>query len=220
MPTVAQGKAFLKTELGKELPCTFNPSELQVSRENLWAADSVVGAGVPRLRFAGAQSGVLRVSLLFDTTDDASDVRKHTGELVGLMDPNPQLPGSDAASGNVRPQWVTFNWGDLHSFKGVVSALDLSFVYFTKDGVPLRARADIVLTQFEPDRAFGPQNPTSGTPQPHKVHRVSPNETLDRIAAQHYGDPTRWRDIAAANGIEDPQALSPGTLLSIPRLEQ
>jgi hypothetical protein len=213
-------KAFLETELGVKIPCSFNPNELQVSRENLWAADTVVGAGVPRLRFAGAQSGVLRVTLFFDTTDDGTAVTLHTGKLMGLMDPEPQLPGSDAASGNVRPQWVIFHWGDLHSFKGVVSALDLAFIYFTQDGVPLRARADLVLTQYQPDKAFGPQNPTSGTPQPHKVHRIVPNETLDRIAARHYGDPTRWRDIANANGIEDPQAIVPGTLLSIPRLDQ
>ncbi len=215
-----QEKAFLETELKVRIPCAFNPNELQVTRENLWAADTAVGAGVPRLRFAGAQSGVLRVSLFFDTTADGTAVTAHTGKLLGLMDPDPDLPGSDAASGNVRPQWVIFHWGDLHSFKGVMSALDLSFIYFTNDGVPLRARADLVLTQYEPDRAFGPQNPTSGTPQPHKVHRIVPNETLDRIAARHYGDPTRWRDIAAANGIEDPQSIVPGTLLSIPRLEQ
>ena len=129
------------------------------------------------------------------------------------------LPGADAASGNVRPQWVKFHWGDLHSFKSVLTSLDLAFVYFAGDGTPLRARADVILTQFEQDAAFGPQNPTSGTPKPHRVHRVGPGETLDRIAATHYGDPTRWRDIAAANGVEDPLAVRPGTVLAIPRLE-
>jgi nucleoid-associated protein YgaU len=106
----------------------------------------------------------------------------------------------------------------MHSFKAVVSSLDLSFIYFAADGTPLRARAELVLVQFERELAFGPQNPTSGTPHPHRVHRVNPGETLDRIAAAHYGDPTRWRAIAAANGIEDPLALEPGTVLAIPRL--
>jgi len=64
--------------------------------------------------------------------------------------------------------------------------------------------------------AFGPQNPTSGTPRPHRVHRVQPGETLDRIAAAHLGDATSWRVIAQANGIEDPLAVKPGTLLAIP----
>src|SRR5262249_16895053 len=117
-----------------------------------------------------------------------------------------------------RPPWVTFNWGDFHSFKAVVSALDLRFEYFSSTGVPLRARASITLTQYQEDMAFGPQNPTSGTPRPGRVHRVQPGEPLGPIAAVHFGDATRWRSIADANGIEDPLALRPGSLLSIPGL--
>ena len=45
-------------------------------------------------------------------------------------------------------------------------------------------------------------------------------ETLDRIAATYYGDASRWRAVAAANGVEDPLNLPPGTVLSIPRLEE
>jgi nucleoid-associated protein YgaU len=49
------------------------------------------------------------------------------------------------------------------------------------------------------------------------VHRVQPGETLDRISAQYYGDATQWRRLAAANAVEDPLGLRPGTLLSVPR---
>jgi nucleoid-associated protein YgaU len=49
------------------------------------------------------------------------------------------------------------------------------------------------------------------------VHRVQPGETLDRISARYYGDPTRWRDLALANDIEDPLGLRPGSLLSVPQ---
>jgi nucleoid-associated protein YgaU len=85
--------------------------------------------------------------------------------------------------------------------------------------MPLRAKLGLSLTQFEQDLAFAPQNPTSGTPRPHRVHRVQPGETLDRIAAMHYGVSNDWRAIAEANAIEDPMALRPGVLLSIPRLD-
>jgi nucleoid-associated protein YgaU len=97
-----------------------------------------------------------------------------------------------------------------------VAALDVHLIFFSAAGVPLRARVEVTLRQYEPDDAFGPQNPTSGTPWPHTVHRVSPGETLDRIAARHYGDATAWRIIAEANHIHDPLALRPGTLLAIP----
>ena len=125
---------------------------------------------------------------------------------------------SEERSNNARPPWVIFHWGDLHSFKAVVSDLELTFIYFSATGVPLRARMGLTLQRYEQSMAFGPQNPTSGTPRPHR-YRVQPGETLDRISAHHYGDSTRWRALAVANGIEDPFALRPGSLLAIPRLE-
>ena len=211
-------KAFLEIEGGERIPCLFNPSELQLSRANAWASDAMPGKGVPKLRYAGAQSGQLSLNLFFDTTAEGEPVTKYTNKILALMDIDPGLPGSDDKSNNARPPWVKFHWGDLHTFKAVVSALELSFVYFSSTGVPLRARLQLLLTQFEQEHAFPAQNPTSGTPEPHKVHRVQPGETLDRIAAMHYGVPTRWREIADANGIEDPLALRPGALLSIPRM--
>lgn len=217
MPTE---KAFLEIEgNGTKVPCLFNPTELAVSRVNGWTADSMPGKGVPTLSYTGAMSGQLAVRLFFDTTAEGEPVTKHTGKILKLMEVDPDLAGSDDQSNNVRPPWVVFHWGDLHSFKAVISALELTFVYFSSTGIPLRARMDLLLTQYDQDMAFGPQNPTSGTPRPHRVHRVQPGETLDRIAAIHYGDSTQWRAIAAANGVEDPLALRPGGLLSIPRLD-
>jgi len=213
---MATEKAFLEIEGGTRLPCLFNPAQLQITRSNTWAGDALPGRGVPRLRYTGAQSGVLRVELFFDTTDTGSAVTQYTGKIVGLMDVDPTLAGSDEATHNVRPPYVTFHWGDLHSFKAVVSDLDLAFTYFSTTGTPLRATVALTLRQYEPDAAFGPQNPTSGTPRPQRVHRVQSGETLDRIAARYYGDSTRWRRLASANGIADPLALRPGSLLTIP----
>src|SRR6185437_10286272 len=107
----------------------------------------------------------------------------------------------------------------LHSFTSVVANLGLTFTYFSSSGVPLRAQMSLDLRQFEPSAAFGPQNPTSGTPRPHRVHRVQPGETLDRISARYYGDSTRWRLLADANGIQDPLAIRPGAILTVPRLD-
>jgi hypothetical protein len=213
---MATEKAFLEIEGGTRLPCLFNPAQLQITRSNTWAGDARPGRGVPRLRYTGAQSGVLSVELFFDTTDSGTAVTQHTGKIVGLMDVDPTLAGSDEATHNVRPPYVTFHWGDLHSFKAVVTDLDLAFTYFSSTGTPLRATVALTLRQYEPDAAFGPQNPTSGTPRPQRVHRVQSGETLDRIAARYYGDSTRWRRLASANGIADPLTLRPGSLLTIP----
>ena len=94
--------------------------------------------------------------------------------------------------------------------------LDVSFTYFSSEGLPLRASVNMSLEQYEPDANWGPQNPTSGTPKPNRTHQVQVGDSLDRIAARYYGDSTQWRAIASANGIADPLALRPGRLLAIP----
>jgi hypothetical protein len=210
-------KAFLQLESGTRIPCLFNPAAITLGRRNNWAADPMPGKGVSKLRYLGADSGWLRLDLIFDTTADGSPVTKYTGKIMALMDVDTTLPGTDEATNNARPSTVTFHWGDLHSFPAVVRDLGLSFTYFSSSGVPLRAQMHLELRQFEASQAFGPQNPTSGTPRPHRVHRVQPGETLDRISAKYYGDSTRWRELAGANGIEDPLAIRPGALLNIPR---
>jgi nucleoid-associated protein YgaU len=49
------------------------------------------------------------------------------------------------------------------------------------------------------------------------MHVVRDGDSLQSIAYAMYGDPTRWRSIAEANGIDDPLALRRGSTLSIPR---
>ncbi len=212
-------KAFLEIEGGEQVPCLFNPETISVGRRNNWAGEAMPGKGVPKLRYTGADSGWMKLDLQFDTTADGTAVTTYTGKILALMDVDTTLPGTDETTNNARPPTVTFHWGDLHSFAAVVVDLGLTFTYFSSTGVPLRADMHLELRQFEPSQAFGPQNPTSGTPRPHRVHRVQPGETLDRISARYYGNSTKWRLLASANGIEDPLALRPGSLLSVPRLD-
>lgn len=212
-------KAFLEIEGGSRVPCLFNPETITVGRTNIWSADPMPGKGVPNLRYAGADSGWMDLDLVFDTTDSGQAVTTHTSKIMALMEIDKNLPGTDETTNNARPPTVTFHWSDLHSFPAVVADLQVSFTYFSSSGVPLRAQMGLHLRQFAPSQAFGPQNPTSGTPRPHRVHRVQPGETLDRISARYYGDSTRWRLLASANGVEDPMAVPPGALLNIPRLD-
>ena len=216
---MALQKAFLETEGGQRIDCLFNPAQLTVSKSNQWVADLVPGRQAPNLYFTGGHAGTLRTVLTLDTTAEGTAVTVHTQKLLALMAVDQRLPGYDTATKRGRPPWVKLHWGDFHSFAGVLEDLQLDFTYFAANGTPLRAKATIFLRQFQEEGSFGPQNPTSGTPEPHRVHRVQVGETLDRIAAACYGRPDRWRTIAEANRIEDPMVLPPGTVLTIPRLE-
>ncbi len=214
--TGSDTKAYFEVETGEQITCLFNPAELALTRSNEWRSGSRPGRDVPTLEYAGATGGTLSFEVFFDTTATGASATQYTGQLVALMDVDPTVPGSDESTGNVRPPTVVFHWGDLHSFRAVVAALDVRLIYFSATGVPLRARVQVTLRQYEQSDAFGPQNPTSTTLRPHAVHRVSRGETLDRIAARYYADPTAWRLIAEANDIDNPLSLRPGMLIAIP----
>jgi hypothetical protein len=216
MVGVGATKAYLEPERGGKIECLFNPAELKITKSTDWKASRGKGKNTPRLRFQQGKSGKLTMTLILDTTESGDPVTKHTSALLKLMEIDTALAGSDSQRNRGRPPWVRFHWGDFHSFKAVVEKVDLTFSLFSATGVPLRAKAAVSLTQYEDEAAWGPQNPTSGTPVPHRMHQVRPGETLDRIAAVHYGNAGQWRLLAEANDVLDPFQVTPGTLLVIP----
>lgn len=215
----ARVAAYITTELNDRIDCLFNPAELTISKTNQWNPAQAPGKDAPNLEFQQGDSGTLTMSLTLDTTDTGDPVTRHTDKLLGLMKVDTALPEADASTNSGRPPWCTFHWGDMHSFKAVVENLRLTFTYFSSEGVPLRANAEMTLKQYEDEASWGPMNPTSITPHPHSIHQVQLGETLDRIAAAHYGRSDRWRLIAEANAVLDPMLLVPGTILALPDVE-
>ena len=212
-------KAYLESESGTRIDCMFNPSTFSFATQNRWESDQIPGKNTPTLRYAGGAGGSFSLSLVFDATDDGKSVTVHTNKLLKLMEVDTSLAGYDAAKNNGRPPWVKFHWGtQLHSFKAVITSTNVTFTYFSNEGLPLRANVELALEQYEPDANWGPQNPTSGTPKPQRTHRLSAGDSLDRLAARYYGDATKWRDIARLNSIADPLDLVPGRILAIPEL--
>jgi len=215
----APTKAYLTIEgVSDPLPCLYNPREFTLSMTNSWSSKAQAGMDVQLAQFNGSEAGSMSMQLQFDTTGTGDAVTTYTDKLVALMKPDAQIQGASDASNNKRPRTVVFQWGKIKSWPAVVEKLGLKFTYFGADGTPLRADVDITLKQYANPDDMEKQNPTSGTPKPHRVHRVQPGETLDRISAHYYGDSTRWRALAVANGLEDPLAIRPGYVLAIPRL--
>lgn len=211
-----QGKAFIEPEVGDPIECLFNPAEFTLVKANTWNAAKPKGKDTPKLTFQQGQSGTMTMTLTLDTTDTGKPVTKHTAALLKLMRVDTSLSETDRGRNEARPPWVRFHWGGFTSFKAVIERLNLRYTYFAWNGTALRAKVDITLKQFEDEQVESGQNPTSGTPNPDRMHRVLPGETIDRITAKHLGDPTRWRLVAEANSLTDPLALRPGQVIVIP----
>lgn len=203
-------KAYLETEDGKRINFLFNPDTLNVTRTVKWDPQKSPGENAPSLTFSNGESATLGFLIWLDTTATGSDVTAYTNQLLNL---------TKVDTSKKRPLWVKLKWGSLKSFKAVITSVTLKFTYFASNGTPLRASADLKLTQFEDEQVYPLQNPTSGTRQPERMHRVQPGETLDRIAYLAYGDSTQWRLIAHRNKVLDPFRLRPGTRLVLPERE-
>jgi tetratricopeptide (TPR) repeat protein len=66
-----------------------------------------------------------------------------------------------------------------------------------------------------PEQAPAPSSPDE-TPRARTLaHTVREGETLSRIADLYYADPARAKDLAAANGLFDPERLTPGSVIAL-----
>ena len=188
----------------------FNPTEYQRSKANTFAEIGIPGLESPPIQYVRGEAEKLTVELLADTSDTLDDVRqRYTDPIRNLMDINAELHA---------PPIVQLSWGN-ESFKGVVESLNLTFVLFTPDGVPLRAKIALTLKEYRPVNVQVRQTPKN-SPNVDKSYVVRRGDTLSGIASAFYSDPTQWRAIADANSIVDPRYLRPGTKLTIPTLSQ
>ena len=208
-------KAKLEIDGGQTLECYFNPTEYSISKSNDWKYKSVTGTSFSPPEFGGGQPRQIELSLLFDQTFPpyTMPVRTSTAALLDMMEvPSGKTGGSPTAV----PPFVTFAWGAL-VFKGACTSLSVTYKLFKPDGDPLRA--DVKLTLKQAAAVQPGQNPTTRAAAGFGVHRVRDGDTLPSISYEAYGDATKWRLIAEANGVDNPLHLRRGVPLSLPRLD-
>lgn len=213
---MALEKASIRnTDGGDPVVFQFNPTEYTFAKQVGWKEADTGGADVPKSTFTGGKPIVLTLKLFFDTRETGEDVRKkYTNKLWALALVTPGK--KDAKTKKGRPPVVEFQWGEVWTFKAVVTSITSNFTVFDETGTPVRATCDIQLKQVEDPNSYPFQNPTSGGAAGHRTRVMSQGERLDSIAAQEYGDATQWRHIAEANEIDDPLRVRPGVTLRLP----
>lgn len=190
-----------------DIPLHFNPSEYKIKKDNTFAEIPIPGLEAPPLQYVRGGAEVLSMDVLVDTSDELEDVRvKYVDKLQSLVRKNGKLHA---------PPIVDFVWGE-QVFHGVMQSLEVTFVLFHTDGKPLRAKLAIVMKEYRPVEVQFEDT----SPDVEKAYVVRAGETLSSISGSVFRDPRQWREIAVANGITDPRAVDPGTVLTIPRLQE
>jgi nucleoid-associated protein YgaU len=213
----------------------FNPNELAYSKSVNWKAKKVADKGfaskAKRLDFRASSPETLSITLFFDTYEPhdsgtdlrsfviptnpftsapkATDVKVETEKVANLARIDPHLH---------YPPRCELWWGRYRLFVGVLTNLEQKFTLFVPDGTPVRAELSCTFTELNTlVRNIRTRELESSDVA--KTVVVQSTDTLHSIAAAEYNDASLWRLIAKANGILNPRAIKPGTVLIVPPLQ-
>jgi hypothetical protein len=177
---------------GQEIRVHFNPEKLQIDISNTLEDK---GQGKEKKQYVTKSSAKLAMELIFDTTDDGSDVRLQTGRIAQLMEPGKKEGGQGSP-----PSVVLFEWGAF-KFQGLVESYKESLDFFSGNGVPLRASVSLSLAGQ--DKVF--EQLTSGDrsrrAEPLMQTLAAGGESLTALASRG-GNPAAGRALATANAQE------------------
>ncbi len=190
-----------------EIEVLFNPKEYVIEKKTPWSEINVFGMDSPPVQFTMGERKRLSMELFFDTSEEKTDVRDYTTKIEELMLVNAQ---------EHRPPILRFSWGSL-SFDCVMEDLVQRFTLFSNDGTPLRAICKVVFKEYA-TAATQLSNTRRESADHTKRMALREGETLSSLAAREYNDSSKWRAIADANNIDDPENISAGTIVELPPL--
>ena len=192
---------------GEDIEVMFNPKEYVMEKKTPWSEVNVFGMDSPPVQFSMGERKRLSMELFFDTSEEKTDVREYTSKVEQLMLVNAQ---------EHRPPILRFIWGSL-SFDCVMEDLVQRYTLFDNGGIPLRAILKVVFKEYT-TAATQLSNTRRESADHTKRMALREGETWSSISAREYNDPRKWRAIADANDIDDPENVSAGTVVELPPL--
>lgn len=200
----------LKT--GDEYSVMFNPFEYAISKQNSYQRGNVMGRNAPSYEFQQGGQRSLQLTLYFDTLDKLEPVTRYTEPLWSLMmiDESTTVSNTNKSS----PPQVAFMWEKLE-FKAFITNMSHKFTLFTAEGTPVRCVVTMTLEEGIPaDEVPAQDAGASSTPQTQTPVTATEGDRIDNMAARDGGNPSNYRDMAAANNIDNPTNVPRGTNMS------
>ncbi|MCW2777664.1 MAG: peptidase [Frankiales bacterium] len=197
---------------GAALELPYNPESMSLDASATYN-DVRTGSDVAGVQFQQRQARTTSVLARLDARALTRSVADTVQQVFDWLEPTPESVQRKAPS----PPLLALSWGK-HWFDVVLESASAQFTMFAADGTPTRAEVTLQLREVPlPEKR---QNPTSGSLVGRRSHQVVSGDSLHSIATAEYGDPRHWRDLAVANGLDDPMALRPGSRLLLPALDE
>jgi nucleoid-associated protein YgaU len=197
----------------KEIRVLFNPTKYSLERSSTMSEVKPLRDQTPLPQHVHGDARRLTLDLFFDTYGQSGpdgkplSVAGMTGEVYELLDRNPE---------KARPWVCTFVWGEFN-FRCMVERVGGSYTLFLPDGTPVRATLSVSFREYLGQDVEARTFPAARMDHA-RTHTVVARDTLPAVSAAYYGDPALWRQVAQANGIDNPLRLVPGGRLTVPPL--
>lgn len=210
----------------------FNPETLKVSYANQLVEPSSGGSkkGTSSRQFLGAGTTKLTLQLWFDVTtppysnQGTSDVRDLTAKISYFVTPTVSTLANQQDNTQFKPPGCRFLWGNFQ-FDGLMDSLEESLEFFSPEGNALRASLSVAMSRQKSTpvtagsssagggagSGTGPGGQAPGT----APLTAAPSGSSLQQLADRLGVGADWQSIAAANGIENPRNLAPGSLIDL-----
>jgi nucleoid-associated protein YgaU len=192
---------------GSAFKVLFNPNTYSVGKANHIAEAAVPGLNAPILQFVNGNARTLDMDLFFDSYEEGTDVSKETDKIYKLLMIDPDTHA---------PPICQIAWGSF-TLAAVLDHVSGKFTLFLADGTPVRATLSVSFKEYIDVDKLVRVEPTHSADH-RKTRVVRSADRIDIIAKEEYGDPGKWRPIAEANNMDDPEDLVPGHVLIIPAL--
>jgi hypothetical protein len=209
MESIAPKKAMIiayKKKSTEHIEVLFNPNEYALDTNNNYAWKKIPGMAMPIGQFVSGGTTSLTMDIFFDTYEKGTDVREYTNKISGLLDIDVGYPPI-----------CRFVWGSI-DFTGILEKVNQRFTMFLDSGTPVRATLKVTFRSSLSQKAQLEQIPYQKANRT-KDQMLRQGDQLWMIASKEYENPSQWREIANANGIDNPLKLDPGRRITIPRLE-
>lgn len=208
-PAVVQRIVLRPKTGGDPLKFDYNPSSVSVSGTARW--DRPATKGDAPGEFVSTEPRTFSLTARLDARADPREgVAVKVERLFSWLRPTAASVAKKAPAAPV----LAMTWGTQKWFDVVLLSVTANYTVFDPDGKPSRAEVDLSLEEYA--TVVARQNPTSGGPPGRRARLLVAGDTLQSVATEEYGDPTRWRAIAVANGIDDPLAVRPGLEVLLP----
>ncbi len=216
----------------------FNPTEYSISRGVSLSGKKGLGQeSDAATQVVSGTDTTLSVSLYFDTISGAGHGSKTSVEgIQGLTVKNDDQSeteetkdkheiAADKVSTLLRfvpdkhsPSKIMLVWGPL-SFTGMVSSVSTQYLMFDLSGTPVRVKIDLTVVGEESWLVADKNSKPNESPDRTKERRLEYGSQLWLLSADEYETPTKWKEIARANGILNPRKVSNLEPLKVPSIQ-